>query len=117
MVQESTGEWDAQAAQVLQEVSRTAAAREGARPDLLQNQLLQELCVAARTVRARAVLRRRAAEGPVVLVAGLELYIALGCGAAAGLQGPTHARPELFLFSTASQARRGADFTFRVSLC
>ena len=63
MVLESTGTWEPGASRVLWNIARAAAAREGSQAALLHSQLLQELCVAARSHRGRAVLRRRAALG------------------------------------------------------
>ena len=60
LVAETTGAWEADAAKVLTHISRAAAAREGADPAALHGELLQELCVVARSFRARAVLHRRA---------------------------------------------------------
>ncbi|CAE7316738.1 unnamed protein product [Symbiodinium sp. CCMP2592] len=60
LVAETTGAWEAEAAKVLTQISRAAAAREGADPAALHGELLQELCVVARSFRARAVLHRRA---------------------------------------------------------
>ena len=59
LVAETTGAWEADAAKVLNHISWAAAAREGA-PAALHGELLQELCVVARSFRARAVLHRRA---------------------------------------------------------
>ena len=60
LVAETTGAWEPKAAGFLRKISSAAAAREGADGEGLHATLLQELCVAARTVRAKAVLRRRA---------------------------------------------------------
>ena len=61
MVAETTGNWDAGAAVVIKHVARAVAARTGEMPSLLHSLLLQELCVAARSHRAKAALRRRLA--------------------------------------------------------
>jgi len=60
LVAEATGAWELKAAGFLRKISSAAAAREGADGEGLHAALLQELCVAARIVRAQAVLRRRA---------------------------------------------------------
>ena len=60
MVAEATGAWEPAASKVLLQLSRAAAARIGADAALLHADLLQELCVAIRSHRARAILRRRA---------------------------------------------------------
>ena len=59
MVAEATGTWDSGAAVVIKHVARAAAARAGEEPGPLHSLLLQELCVAVRSHRARAALRRR----------------------------------------------------------
>ena len=67
VVAEATGAWEPAASKVLLQLSRAAAARIGADAALLHADLLQELCVAIRSHRARAILRRRAelaAEAP-----------------------------------------------------
>ena len=60
LIAETTGAWEPEAAKVLTHISRAVATREGADPATLHGELLQELCVVARSFRARAVLHRRA---------------------------------------------------------
>ena len=59
MVAETTGAWDPGALKVLRHVAHAVAARTGQDAATTLNALLQELGVAIRTHRARAVLRRR----------------------------------------------------------
>ena len=59
MVMETTGTWDKGAAIVLQHIARAVASRTGEEPDAVHAALVQELCVVARSFRARAALRRR----------------------------------------------------------
>ena len=56
-----TGTWDSSAAAVIKHVARAVAARAGEEPSPLHSLLLQELCMAVRSHRARAALRRRLA--------------------------------------------------------
>ena len=60
LVAETTGAWEPEAGKLIAQVARATAVREGANPAALHAELLQELCVAARSARARAALRRRA---------------------------------------------------------
>ncbi|CAE7610039.1 unnamed protein product [Symbiodinium natans] len=67
MVAEATGTWDVGAAVIIKHVARAVAARAGEEPGPLHSLLMQELCVAARSHRARAALRRRLAASETVL--------------------------------------------------
>ena len=69
LVAESTGAWEPIAAKFLCRVARAAALREGAAAPLLQDQLLQELCVAIRSSHCRSVLSRRALPAPTTTIA------------------------------------------------
>ena len=60
LVAETTAAWEPHSAAFLKRVARAVAAREGALAALLEAQLLQELCIAARSFHARTVLHRRA---------------------------------------------------------
>ena len=60
LVAETTAAWEPHSASFLKWVARAVAAREGASAALLEAQLLQELCIAARSFHARTVLHRRA---------------------------------------------------------
>ena len=59
MVMETIGIWDKGAAIVLQHITRVVASRTGEEPDVVHAALVQELCIVARSFRARAALRRR----------------------------------------------------------
>ena len=59
LVLETTGAWEAEAASLLRRISGAVALRTGQDVSQLHSRLLQEMCVIARTHRARAVLRRR----------------------------------------------------------
>ena len=60
LVAETTAAWEPHSAAFLKRVARAVAAREGASAALLEAQLLQELCITARSFHARTVLHRRA---------------------------------------------------------
>ncbi|CAE7580069.1 unnamed protein product [Symbiodinium natans] len=60
LVAETTGAWEPEAGKLIAQVVCATAVREGANLAALHAELLQELCVAARSARARAALRRRA---------------------------------------------------------
>ncbi|CAE7483229.1 unnamed protein product [Symbiodinium natans] len=60
MVLEATGAWETSAAKILLHISRAVATRTQTEPAVAHAELLQELCVAVRVHRARAILRRRA---------------------------------------------------------
>ena len=57
---ETTAAWEPHSAAFLKRVARAVAARESASVALLEAQLLQELCITARSFHARTVLHRRA---------------------------------------------------------
>ena len=60
LVQEATGAWEASAANVLLQIARAVAARTQEEASQVHAEMLQKLCVSARSHRARAALRRRA---------------------------------------------------------
>ena len=67
MVLESTGAWEKGSGKILWHIARAVAVSEGAKPATMHSTMLQELSVVARSHRARAVLRRRAALGAAAL--------------------------------------------------
>ena len=71
LVAENTGAWEPGAAKLLARVARAAALREGVAAAALQDQLLQELCVAIRSSHGRSVLSRRALPAPAAAIAHL----------------------------------------------
>ena len=58
MVAESTGGWGPEGLKTLRRLAKVSAARTGSEDCLVLGQMLQSLCVAIRSAKARAVLRR-----------------------------------------------------------
>ena len=58
MVAESSGGWGPEGLKTLRQLAKAAASKSGVDEDVSMGRLLQRLCVAIRSAKARAVLRR-----------------------------------------------------------